>query len=113
MPSTLFLPGHSTQDLLLKLIENVPVFESFNPSELLELLKGSEKRVVKKGEVILKEGDSGRFMYLLIEGEASVSKQGKDVFFTHDLAKLKSEKSTTNYTPGHLRMPSTAAKKFE
>ncbi len=87
--SALLMPGRSTQDLLIKLIENVPVFEGFTPGELLELLNGSEKRKVKKGEVIIREGDSGRFMYLLIEGEAHVSKLGKDIFVTHSLAVLK------------------------
>ncbi|MEI7613099.1 MAG: cyclic nucleotide-binding domain-containing protein [Betaproteobacteria bacterium] len=87
--SSLLMPGRSTQDLLIKLIENVAVFESFTPAELLELLTGSEKRMAKKGEVIIREGDSGRFMYLLIEGEAQVSKQGKDIFVTHSLAALK------------------------
>ncbi len=88
--SSLLQPGSSTRTLLTRLIENVPVFEGFTESELLELLNGAEKRVVKAGHEILREGDSGRFMYVLIEGEASVTKLGVDDLVAHGLGTLHS-----------------------
>ena len=80
--------GNEFQALLVKLSEHVPVFAGFSPEELLELLSSAEKRVVKAGQEIIRQGDSGRFMYVLIDGEARVSKQEPDHFIEHELSVL-------------------------
>ncbi|MBS1197789.1 MAG: cyclic nucleotide-binding protein [Proteobacteria bacterium] len=72
------------QSLLNKLIENVPVFADFTQAELLELLNGAEKRIFEAGSRIISEGDTGNFMYVVINGEAKVLKQG-DGFKKHQL----------------------------
>ena len=64
------------QSLLSKLIEHVPVFADFTQAELLELLNGAEKRIFAAGNRIISEGDTGNFMYVVINGEARVVKQG-------------------------------------
>ncbi len=81
------LPRQELQSLLDKLIERVPVFAGFTQGELLELLSGAEKRVFKAGDEIIREGSSGKFMYVLIDGQARVSKRG-DGFRARDLAEL-------------------------
>ena len=76
------------QAMLAKLIEHVHIFSGFTPEELLELLGSAEKRVVRAGQEIIRQGDSGRFMYVLIDGEAKVTKQEEDSFVQHELGTL-------------------------
>lgn len=71
------LPRQDLQNLLAKLIERVPAFAGFTEVELLELLARAEKRVFPAGEAIIREGDTGSFMYVLIDGEARASKRGE------------------------------------
>lgn len=82
------LPRNDLQALLAKLIEHVPVFTGFSPTELLELLSSAEKKVVKAGQEILRQGDSGRFMYVLIDGQVRVSLQEPDRFTHYPLGVL-------------------------
>jgi len=70
------LPRQDFQILLTKLIERVPVFAGFTQAELLELLTGAEKRVFMAGDAIISEGNSGCFMYVMVEGQASAFKRG-------------------------------------
>ncbi|OQA34576.1 MAG: Cyclic nucleotide-gated potassium channel [Betaproteobacteria bacterium ADurb.Bin341] len=72
------------QALLTKLIENVPVFSGFTETELLELLNGAEKRIFEAGKRIISEGNNGNFMYVVIDGQAKVVKQG-DSYKKHEL----------------------------
>ncbi|SDI77696.1 Crp/Fnr family transcriptional regulator [Propionivibrio dicarboxylicus] len=76
------------QSLLVKLIEHVPVFAGLTPQELHELLSGAERRRVAAGQAIMRQGDSGRFMCILIDGQASVSKQGNGHFTRHEVGML-------------------------
>lgn len=83
------LPRKDLQTLLDKLIERVPVFSGFAQAELLELLNGAEKRIFQPGERIIVEGSSGGFMYVMIDGEARVSKRG-DGHKAHELGSFGS-----------------------
>lgn len=78
------LPRQDLQILLSKLIENVPVFDGFSQTELLDLLNGAEKRVVNAGDAIIREGSTGKFMFVMVDGEARVSKRD-DGFKEHEL----------------------------
>ncbi|MGE5386033.1 MAG: Crp/Fnr family transcriptional regulator [Betaproteobacteria bacterium] len=78
------LPRQELQNLLTKLIERVPVFAGFDQVELLELLNGAEKKVFRAGEQIIREGNTGNFMYVVIDGEARVTKRG-DHHKSHEL----------------------------
>lgn len=83
------LPRQELQTLLTKLIERVPVFGGFDQVELLDLLNGAEKKVFAAGEIILREGNTGNFMYVMIDGEARVTKQG-DKRTRHELGVFRS-----------------------
>jgi len=58
-----------------KLLVSVEIFKGFLLTELVELLSGSEKRIFQENETVLSEGDSGSFMYILIQGEVDIVKQ--------------------------------------
>ncbi|MBX2867628.1 MAG: cyclic nucleotide-binding domain-containing protein [Acidiferrobacterales bacterium] len=59
------------------LLENV--FVDLKPHEAVPLLNAAETLYVSSGEVILQAGEENDRLYLLVEGNAIVSKGGKDV----------------------------------
>lgn len=69
---------HDLQRIMFKLIDRVPVFAGLAQSELIDLLANAEKCTFATGDVILNEGSTGNFMYVITEGEASVAKKGPD-----------------------------------
>lgn len=76
------------QNLLARLIEHVPVFAGLTPHELRELLGNAERKRFAAGQSIMRQGDSGRFMCVLIDGQASVSKQESGHFTRHEIGIL-------------------------
>lgn len=65
------------QRLLFKLAEHVKAFHGLSPAEIGEVLAHAEKCTFEPDMTIVKEGSIGTHMYIIIEGEASVSKQGR------------------------------------
>lgn len=53
-------------------IQQVELFNSLNKEDLTELAAGSKKIIYKKGEEIIKQGNSGESMFVLLEGLLSV-----------------------------------------
>lgn len=66
------------QRLLFKLAERVKAFHGLAPAEIAEVLAHAEKCTFEPGMAIVKEGNIGTHMYVIIEGEAKVTKQGRD-----------------------------------
>jgi serine/threonine-protein kinase len=66
------------QRLLFKLAERVKAFQGLSPAEISEILGGSEKCSFQPGAYIVKEGNLGAHMYIILSGEARVLKSGRD-----------------------------------
>lgn len=67
------------QRLLFRLAERVKAFKGLTPAEISELLTSAEKCSFAPGHIIVKEGTTGgTHMYIILNGEASVSKTGRD-----------------------------------
>lgn len=64
------------QRLLSRLAEKVKVFHGLTPAELSELLARAEKCTFPPGAVIIHEGSIGQHMYLILDGDAVVTKKG-------------------------------------
>ena len=77
---------HDLQRIMFKLIERVDVFAGLTQQELLLVLEAAEKCTFDPGETIVREGGTGAFIYVIIEGQVSVLKSanGKGT----ELAKL-------------------------
>lgn len=69
---------HDMQRLLFKLAERVKAFKGLTAAEISELLSKAEKCTFEAGSVIVKEGNLGAHMYVIINGEARVTKLGRD-----------------------------------
>jgi CRP/FNR family cyclic AMP-dependent transcriptional regulator len=65
------------QRLLFKLSEHVKAFQGLSPAEIGEVLSRAEKCSFEPDSLIVKEGSGGMFMYIILDGEASVEKKGR------------------------------------
>lgn len=66
------------QRLLLKLVERVKVFSGMSAAEVGELLAHAEKNLFDANSLIVAEGNIGNYAYLIMSGEALVTKSGRD-----------------------------------
>ena len=58
-------------------LKAVPFFQELSEDELKKLAQVMEERTFKKGEIIFNEGEEGKALYLLVEGEVEVVKTMK------------------------------------
>ncbi len=65
---------HDLQRIMFRLLDRVPVFRGMSGEELLQLLAAAEKCTFAGGDTILREGSTGAWLYVLIEGQVSVRK---------------------------------------
>jgi len=63
----------SVPDKILHL-RKIQIFEELSIAELSAVASVTEESVFQPGETVIKEGDPGEIMYLIIEGEVSVNK---------------------------------------
>jgi CRP-like cAMP-binding protein len=66
------------QRLLFKLSEHVKAFQGLTPAEISDLLGSSEKCTFSPGAHIVKEGNIGAHMYIILSGDARVLKSGRE-----------------------------------
>jgi serine/threonine-protein kinase len=66
------------QRMLFRLSEHVRAFNGLTPGEISDLLGSSEKCTFGPGVHIVKEGNIGAHMYIILSGEALVLKSGRD-----------------------------------
>lgn len=67
------------QRLLSNLMQGSALFRPFSRSDRRELVQKFKARDVKKGEVLIKEGQSSDGLYVVLSGEVSVSVKGREV----------------------------------
>ena len=63
----------TTSDILTFLLEKAKLFESLNEETVAAIIDGSEMRTFEGNESIIRCGEEGRFMGVLISGHAEVS----------------------------------------
>jgi CRP/FNR family cyclic AMP-dependent transcriptional regulator len=68
--------GHNSK---IDLIKGVPLFASASKQELAEIAGIADEIDLPEGKVLIREGDTGREFFVLIEGSAEVARAGKKV----------------------------------
>ena len=68
--------GHNSKTDLIK---GVPLFSAASKQELAEIASIADEIDLPEGKVLIREGDSGREFFVLIEGTADVERAGKKV----------------------------------
>ena len=65
------------QNTKVEALKRIPLFEDLSRKELADLAKITEDVEVPEGKVLCKEGEIGREFFVIIEGEAEVTRRGK------------------------------------
>ena len=63
----------------IDLIKGVPLFASASKQELGEIASIADEIDLPEGKVLIREGDTGREFFVLIDGTAEVARGGKKV----------------------------------
>jgi CRP/FNR family cyclic AMP-dependent transcriptional regulator len=67
------------RDAKVELLKKVPLFSGCSKNELRELAKTADELDVREGTVLTREGKPGREFFVLIEGTARVTRNGKKI----------------------------------
>ena len=70
--------GESFRDELCRLIETAPMFSHLKHAEIRTLANFMRAYVAKKGTVIFREGDKGRFMCIVLSGRVDIMKESPE-----------------------------------
>ncbi len=75
------------QRIMFRLLERVEIFRGLSAEELLHLLESAEKCTFGPGDTVVREGSTGAWLYVIIEGRVVVRKQAQGL--ATDLATLE------------------------
>ena len=67
----------------LKHLAEIPMFSSLSQRDLGRIAKASTEVTVPAGTLLVDQGDAGRDAYLLLEGTATVKRNGRKVSTLH------------------------------
>jgi CRP/FNR family transcriptional regulator, cyclic AMP receptor protein len=68
--------GHNSK---IDLIKGVPLFSGASKAELAEIAAIADEVDLPAGRTLITEGDSGREFFVLIEGTADVTQEGRNI----------------------------------
>ena len=63
----------------IDLLKQVPLFAGCSKAELREVALSTDEIDLRDGHVLTREGRSGREFFILVEGTASVTQEGKEI----------------------------------
>ena len=64
------------EDEIFDIIDHIPLFEDLTHKEVTQLCAKMECFCAKRGDVIMKEGDDGDFLVIILTGQVAVIKAG-------------------------------------
>lgn len=93
-----------SQDVKVQALGRAPLFEGLSKKELGELARVTEDLKVGAGTVLCREGKIGHEFFVIVDGDAEVTKGGKRIAtrsggdFVGEIALLTSQKRTATVT---------------
>lgn len=93
-----------TQNAKLEALGRAPLFEGLSKRELGELARVTDELAVPEGTVLCKEGGTGGEFFVILEGEAVVTRDGKRLAtrsvgeFVGEIALLSTSRRTATVT---------------
>lgn len=93
-----------SQDVKVEALKRAPLFEGLSKKELAELARVTEDLQVAAGTVLCREGAVGREFFVIVDGEAEVTKGGKRIAmrgggdFLGEIALIATTKRTATVT---------------
>ena len=67
------------EDTKVEALRRAPLFEGLSRKELEQLARLADDLEVEPGRVLVREGDTGREFFVLLEGEVDVSRGGETI----------------------------------
>jgi CRP/FNR family transcriptional regulator, cyclic AMP receptor protein len=67
------------RDAKIELLKRVPLFAGCSKSELRELAKSADELDIREGTVLTREGRPAREFFVLVDGTAQVTRDGKKI----------------------------------
>ena len=92
------------QDTKGQALKRAPLFEGLSKKELAELARMTEDLEVPAGEVLCKEGDTGREFFVIVDGKVKITRKGRTVAtrgagdFVGEIALLEDTNRTATVT---------------
>jgi CRP/FNR family transcriptional regulator, cyclic AMP receptor protein len=92
------------QDTKVEALKRAPLFAELSKKELAQLARVTEDLEIPAGQVLCKEGDTGREFFVIVEGETDISSKGKRVAergggdFVGEIALLENTERTATVT---------------
>jgi CRP/FNR family cyclic AMP-dependent transcriptional regulator len=92
------------QDTKVEALKRAPLFAELSKKELAQLARVTEDLEVPAGQVLCKEGDTGREFFVIVEGETDISSGGRRVAargggdFVGEIALLENTQRTATVT---------------
>ena len=93
-----------SQDVKVEALKRAPLFEGLTKKELSELARRTEDLKVEPGTVLCREGKIGHEFFVIVDGEADVTKGGKKIAtrsggdFVGEIALLTTKTRTATVT---------------
>ena len=93
-----------SQDVKVDALKRAPLFEGLTKKELSELARRTEDLMVEPGTVLCREGKIGREFFVIVDGDAEVTKGGKRIAtrsggdFVGEIALLTTKTRTATVT---------------
>ena len=93
-----------TQNAKLEALRRVPLFEGLSKKELAELARVMDELAVPEGTVLCKEGGVGGEFFVILDGTAKVTRQGRQLAtrsageFVGEIALLTTSRRTATVT---------------
>jgi CRP-like cAMP-binding protein len=93
-----------SQNVKVEALKRAPLFEGLSKKELAELARVTDDLKVDPGTVLCREGKVGREFFVIVDGTAEVTKDGKRIArrsggeFVGEIALLKTTKRTATVT---------------
>ena len=93
-----------TQNVKVEALRRAPLFEGLSKKELTELARVTEDLQVAPGTVLCREGKLGREFFVVVDGEAEVTRAGKKIAtrkggeFFGEIALVSTTKRTATVT---------------
>jgi CRP-like cAMP-binding protein len=93
-----------SQNVKVEALKRAPLFEGLSKKELIELARVTDDLKVGPGTVLCREGKVGREFFVIVDGEAQVTKGGKHIAlrkggdFVGEIALITTKKRTATVT---------------
>jgi len=93
-----------SQNAKIEALKRAPLFEGLSKKELTELARVTDDLMVGPGTVLCREGKVGREFFVIVDGEAEVTKGGKHIAlrkggdFVGEIALITTKKRTATVT---------------